>query len=250
MSIEWRVDVVGQAGSTQDIAHNKVMAGEEEGYVIQALQQTAGRGRHGNKWEAPMGNLYMSAVLRPDCSINDSGQIAFVVAVALSETLSDYLKPQHKKTLKWPNDVYIDGLKLSGILLENNLAANGSIDSLVMGIGVNIFKAPELAISLQDVTTKPVYVNVFRDEFLQHFSKIYADWQEKGFAAIGQAWLKEAHGLNEPMTVRLPDQSWQGIFKGIDERGALIVTLDNGEEKIIRAGDVHFGSNNETEAAN
>lgn len=242
MSINWRVEIVGTAGSTQDIVHNKAMSGEPEGYAFQALQQTGARGRHGNKWEAPMGNLYLSFLLRPECSLNEAGQLSFVVAVALSQTIDPYLDPKkHKKTLKWPNDVFIDGLKLSGILLESNLQADGTIDSIVVGLGVNIFKAPDLAISLQDVAQSPVYVNVFRDAFLENFNTLYTLWQNKGFAPIRETWLKQAHGLKEAITVRLPKETFKGTFDGLNEDGALRMLLEDGSRRTVQAGEVHFG---------
>ena len=242
MTINWNVEVVGSVESTQTPVHNKAIGGEEEGYVLQALQQSGARGRHGNKWEAPMGNLYMSALLRPQCPLNDAGQLSFVVAVALSKALDGYIDPaKHKKTLKWPNDVFVDGLKLSGILLESNLQADGSLDSIVLGVGVNIFKAPEFAVSVQDVTKKPVYINVFRDEFLESLNETYSLWENKGFAPIRDAWLKQAHGLNEVMTVRLPNETFKGVFDSVDETGALLVQLEDGTKRTVQAGDVHFG---------
>lgn len=243
MSIDWRVEVVGSVESTQNVAHNKAIGGEEEGYVFQALQQSNGRGRHGNKWIAPMGNLYFSAVLRPKSSLNESGQLSFVVAVALSKTLDNYIDAtKHQKTLKWPNDILVDGLKISGILLESNLKADGGVDSIVLGVGVNIFKAPELAVSLQDVANKPVYINVFRDEFLENLSEIYELWNKKGFAPIRKEWLKQAHGLNEKMSVRLPNEIFKGEFNGVNDNGALLVLLEDGSQRVVQAGEVHFGN--------
>lgn len=241
MAIEWRVEVVGSAESTQNLVHNKAIGGEDEGYVLQALQQTSARGRHGNKWDAPMGNLYMSALLRPECSLNDAGQLSFVTAVALSAAMDEYIDAtKHKKTLKWPNDLLVDGLKISGILLESNLMADGSLDSIVLGVGVNIFKAPDLAVDIQSVSHQPVYVNVFRDTFLKQLSHFYGIWQSKGFTPIQEAWLKQAHGLNETITARLPNETFKGTFKGIDERGALSIEVEAGQNRIVQAGDVHF----------
>lgn len=242
MILEWRVEVIGNTPSTQDIVQERALIGDPEGYVLQALQQEDARGRHGNKWSAPLGNLYMSILLRPDCGLNNAGQLSFVVAVALSKALDPYIDPKkHTKTLKWPNDVYIDGLKLSGILLESNLDNQGGLESIVLGIGVNIFAAPELAISLQDAAQKPVYINVFRDELLAHLGAVYTQWQAEGFVAIRDAWLEEAHGLDAPITARLPNATIKGSFRGIDDDGALKLEDDKGEIHIIRAGDVHFG---------
>ncbi len=250
MTLQWRVEVIGNTPSTQDIVQERALIGDPQGYVLQALQQENARGRHGNKWNAPLGNLYMSILLRPDCALNKAGELSFVVAVALSKAFDPYIDPKkHKKTLKWPNDVYIDGLKLSGILLEANLDNKGGLESLVLGIGVNIFAAPELAVSLQNVAQKPVYINVFRDEFLAQLAAQYALWEKSGFVPIRDAWLHQAHGLDAPITARLPNRSIKGSFRGIDEHGALELEDDTGEIHIIRAGDVHFGEADETNKA-
>lgn len=187
-----------------------------------------------------MGNLYLSALLRPSCGPNGAGQIAFVAALALSKALEDYIDPEKdRKTLKWPNDVLVNGLKISGILLETNIK-DAAIDYLIIGSGVNIFAPPEGRIGLDGIKTKPVYVNVFRDEYLAHLAGYYSLWREKGFAPIREEWLQQAHGLGQALTVRLPEVRYEGLFDGIDETGAL--RLKAGDEvKMFTAGEVHFG---------
>ncbi len=240
MSVAWRVNLYQSVSSTMTLAHEASAAGAEEGYVIQALMQESGKGRHGNDWTSPMGNLYLSVLLRPNCVTERAGELAFVVAVALSAALDVYIDPKkHVKKLKWPNDILVDGLKISGILIETNLHDN-SLDSVVIGMGLNIFKAPDLAVSLNDIAEEPVYINKVRETVLDKLSHYYGEWQESGFAPIRKIWLNQAHGLNEPMTARLPQDKFKGIFKGIDEAGSLILTMDEGD-KIIHAGDVHFG---------
>lgn len=240
-SIDWRLQLYQSVASTQDLAHEAAEAGAAEGYVVQALMQESGRGRHGNQWTAPIGNLYMSIVLRPGCDLAQAGELAFVTAVALSHALDGYIdSAKHEKKLKWPNDILIDKLKLSGILLESNIRDN-KLESLVLGIGINIFKAPDLAVALNDVAKEPVYVNKVRDMVLEKLAYFYGAWQEKGFAPIREAWLKEAYGLNEPMTARLPDVSHKGVFKGLTQDGSLILGTEDGE-KIIHAAEVHFGT--------
>ncbi|MCB1529827.1 MAG: biotin--[acetyl-CoA-carboxylase] ligase [Rhodospirillales bacterium] len=243
MGIDWRVNVVGSASSTQDLAQDAAEAGTAEGYVIQALQQTAGRGRHGNDWLSPMGNLYLSFVLRPErLAPGHAGQLAFVTAVALSDAMGAYLDPErHCKTLKWPNDILVDGLKISGILLESNIKNDSEIEYLVVGVGVNVFAPPEGAAGLDALKEKPVYVNVFRDDFLACFAESYGLWREKGFAPIREEWLKQAHGLNGPMSVRFPEVSYSGIFDGLDESGALLLDQE-GRTRTFTAGEVYFGN--------
>lgn len=239
--IDWQIETYQSVESTQGYAHDAAEAGKAEGYVAQGMKQTGGKGRHGNQWESPIGNLYMSVLLKPDCAMEQAGQLSFVTAVALSAAFDDYIDTaKHTKTLKWPNDIYINGLKLCGILLESKMKQN-KLDSIIIGMGVNIFTKPELATCLNDVAKEPIYINVVRDNILAKLSDYYRLWQKKGFAPIHEAWLKQAHGLGQPMTARLPKENFKGIFKGLKEDGGLVLEQENGEEKIIHAGEVHFG---------
>ncbi len=237
--IDWRITVTGQVPSTQDLVRVAAEGGEPEGFVVQALQQTGGRGRHGNQWASPMGNLYMSLLLRPDCAASEAGQVAFIIALALSKAMDEFIDTDnHAKTLKWPNDILIDGKKTSGILLESEIN-DGHCDYLVIGIGVNILSYPEDRIGLDAVKKKPVPIHPFRDRVLAHLSDYMDGWRTHGFKPIRDEWMKQAHGLNAPMTIRLPEVSYPGILKGIDEQGGLIAEVD-GQIKRFTSGDVHF----------
>ena len=236
----WCVQVLGTAPSTQDLVRDLAETGEAEGLAIQTLQQTKGRGRHGNDWVSPMGNLYVSLLLRPSCKADKAGQLAFVVALALSDAIDDIIEDGHVKTLKWPNDILIDGKKVSGILLESKLDKHGRIDYLIVGTGVNIFAAPENAIGLDTVKKERIAINTFRDIYLDKLHARYISWQDKGFAEIRQSWLKQAHGLGQDMSIRLPEITYRGVFEGIDDNGTLIALVD-GEKRTFTAGEVHFG---------
>lgn len=241
MPVDWRIENFQKVETTQSHAQEAAAAGKPEGVVIQAMQQEGGKGRHGNHWDSPIGNLYMSVLLRPDCEIEQAGQLSFVVAVALSDALDNYIDlEKHTKTLKWPNDILVNKLKISGILLESNMKDN-KLDSIILGMGLNIFTKPELSICLNDVAKEPVYINAVRDTVLDKLSYYYSLWQEKGFAPILEAWLKQAHGMGEPITARLPKETYKGIFKGVTPDGGLILEQENGEENIIHAAEVYFG---------
>lgn len=236
----WRVQVLGTTPSTQDVVRGLAETGEREGLAVQALQQTKGRGRHGNAWIAPMGNLYISKLFRPSCRADFVGQMAFVTAVALSEAMDDVIEGGHIKTLKWPNDVLIDGKKVSGILLENELDKHGRVDYLIVGTGVNIFAPPEGAIGLDSTKKDRIAINTFRDMYLERLLAWYEVWQNKGFAPVREAWLKQAHGLDQNMKIRLPEISYEGVFRGIDDKGTLLAEVD-GKLRTFTAGEVHFG---------
>jgi len=246
MTINWDIKVLSAVASTQDIAHDAVRDGADEGYVVQAMKQTGARGRNGRVWEAPLGNIYMSLVLRPTCGLEHVGELAFVIAVGLSNALDDYIdQSKHKKTLKWPNDILVDGLKMSGILLETDMSNDNELEAVVVGIGLNIFQAPEFAVALSSVVKEPVYVTKVRDIVLEEISKAYRLWQEEGITPIRMKWLRNAHGLGEKMTAHLPNDKYEGVFEGLSEDGALILKEESGERRIINAGDVHFGQTEE-----
>lgn len=235
--MDWHVNVLASVPSTQEPVHQAAEDGAREGLVIQAFQQKSGKGRSGHHWDSPMGNLYMSFLLRPSCEPIRMGEMAFVVGLGLSKALDEYIDPdKHKKQLKWPNDVLIDGLKISGILLEI-----GADNSLVVGMGVNILSSPDLAVSLGQVSSKPVYVNKVRDNILDKIGIFYEQWQKEGFAPVRDLWLNQAYGLNEEMTARLPTEKHKGLFHGIDETGALLLEHPDGSIQTIHAADVHFG---------
>ena len=244
MPLEWNIQVLGRAESTQDSLHEIIAQNPDlkEGQVVQALTQDGGRGRHGNSWTSPMGNLYMSVLLRPKGELQKAGEFGFVVAVALHQALLSYVdEDEHKIQLKWPNDVLVNGLKISGILLECEPSLDHKgIMHMVVGVGVNIFNAPDLATSLNDVAHEAIYVNKVRDKILDKLSETYILWQEKGFAPIRQMWLNEAYCLDEPITARLKGGSHQGVFKGLSEDGALVLGMEDGSEKEIHAAEVHF----------
>ena len=121
----------GETGSTNDDARALARAGAEQGTVVLASRQIAGRGRLGRTWESPEGGAYLSAVLRPAVSPSDVSSLALVIALGVAEALEGLgLTP----SVKWPNDVLVDGAKLAGVLLEMAAEAD-RVDWVVVGVG-------------------------------------------------------------------------------------------------------------------
>lgn len=242
--INWKIHTYASLPSSQDYVRELVNDEDEvfpEGTVIQALSQTKGRGRHGRVWESPLGNLYMSVLLRPECDAAKAGQLSFVVAVAVSAAIDMVLAPGHVKTLKWPNDILIDGLKCAGILLESELKADGSVAAIIVGVGVDIHGAPEGAIGLQKVTNEiTVPVNKFRDMLLEKLGHYYRLWQQDGFAPIRKLWLAQAQNLGKEITVTLGEKKMIGIFQDLDASGALKLAQNDGKVLDITSGDVYI----------
>jgi BirA family biotin operon repressor/biotin-[acetyl-CoA-carboxylase] ligase len=227
--------------STNDNAKRAAEAGEPEGLVIHALCQTAGRGRQGREWESAEGNLYASLLLRPRCSPQEAGFYSFVAALAVYDAVRDFL-PQADVQTKWPNDVLVGGKKISGILLEAAPIDNGMVDWLVIGIGINVLNHPSNglypATSLAAEASSQVSVQTVLETLLQHFEKWQMALKNGGFEPIRTAWL--ARAKTGPIVARLPHETINGDFEGLDERGSLILRLDDGSKKAISAADVFF----------
>lgn len=225
--------------STMDEARRRAHESCMEGVAVQADEQTAGRGRLGNSWVSPKGNLYITVVLRPPRPIAQAGQISFVTALALADTFAAHGVPDDAIRLKWPNDVMLDGRKAAGILLESQMLPSGQCDFLLIGTGVNLVAAPEDKACLNDYKTG-TSIHSFAATYMDALAARYANWLDHGFAPTREAWLQKAYNLGCDITARLPRETLAGVFSGIDVDGALMLdTADKGRLRVPSA-EVHF----------
>ena len=221
--------------STNDDAKRAAEAGAPEGLVIWALQQDAGRGRQGRVWYSPPGNLYCSLLLRPKVERRDYGKFSFAAALAVRAVVASAL-PCATVELKWPNDVLVNGKKISGILLE------AGEDWLVVGVGLNVLHAPENPLyPVTRLAAEAAEVPAL-DQLLDKLLKELDFWSgvcvAQGFAPLREAWL--AHARKSAMRVRLPNEELNGEFADLDADGNLRLLLPNGTTRSISAGDVFF----------
>jgi len=235
--LNWRVQKLDITTSTNDEVRRAAAAGEVEGFAVVAEQQTAGRGRQDRVWESPKGNLYCSVLLKPNDMPRTAGLYSFVVALAVRDTLR-HLLPESVLTLKWPNDVLANGKKISGILLE--VAG----DILIVGVGINVASYPGAtlypATSLVAEGAKSTDLTELLNRFLESLNIWHPRLPSDGFQPVREAWL--AHAQKGAMTVRLPRETVQGTFGGLDENGCLRLLLADGAERSISTGDVLFVS--------
>ncbi len=225
-------------GSTNDHAKRLAKNGYPAGTVVWARAQTSGRGRQGNTWLSLPGNLFMTMILRPDKNASVAGQLSFVAAVALAETLREFLPQNVQIALKWPNDVLLNGKKAAGILLESEMNGVRAIDWIVVGIGVNVAGAPEGAVGFQDFGVTGVEAGQVLEKLSIRLKSLYDIWQKKGFEPIRAEWLRYAHNIGVTINVRLPKETFSGTFIGIDTSGALQLEMDDGSRKDISSGEV------------
>jgi BirA family biotin operon repressor/biotin-[acetyl-CoA-carboxylase] ligase len=229
--------------STNEEAKRLAGDGAPEGIVVWAKEQTAGRGRRGRNWVSEEGNLYCSILLRPKCHAFKAMQLSFVAALAMTEAVASVLPKGAFVNCKWPNDVLVEGRKVSGILLESQTIPLGGMDWLIIGAGLNIGSFPDdvefPATSLTREGGKDVTVERMLTTFCLRFWSGYVMWKNLGFQPTRKAWLRRAAWIGKEITVRLERETLKGEFKALDSDGALIL-LHNGTERRITAGDV-FG---------
>jgi BirA family biotin operon repressor/biotin-[acetyl-CoA-carboxylase] ligase len=149
----------------------------------------------------------------------------------LHETASAFA-PEHRFTIKWPNDLLCEGAKLAGILLER------ADDAVVIGIGVNLAHHPadigRPATSLAALTGTGPEPRAFLEILADAFARWLGRWRAEGLAGIRSRWLEAAH----PIGTALSTSAGDGLFDGLDETGALRLRLADGSTRVIHAGDV------------
>ena len=212
---------------------------------ILALRQTRGRGRRGRAWSDPDGNFAASYLSRPEGPPDRLALRSFVAALALHEALITVTGRPEAFALKWPNDVLLHGGKLAGILLESLGPHGAQAGHLTIGIGVNLRHAPlpedgaTPPVSLMDETGTDLAPETFLDILAPAFARWEGQLVTYGFAPIRTAWLARAARLGHPITARTVADTFEGIFEGIDEAGALILREAQGVQRIA-AADVYF----------
>jgi len=231
--------------STNDEARKLAGQGEEntpDGTLIWAREQTAGRGRRGRTWVSPRGNLYLSLILRPEVPTRDAAQLSFVAALALYDALGNISEPGHQIHLKWPNDLLLQEKKVAGLLLESEGSAGDHPDWVIVGLGLNVEHFPNDA-EFPATSLRAEHWSSTVEDSLEAFARSFIGWAnrwvEEGFAPIRRTWLQRAMGIGEPIEVRLAGETLHGIFKDMDDDGALVLDQE-GEVKRISAGDVFF----------
>ena len=238
--------------STNDEAKRQAARGAPDGTIIVARHQTGGRGRRGREWVSPEGNLFVTLLLRPDCGPQQASQLSFVAALAVAETIRGILPAGKRVELKWPNDVLVKGRKISGILLEA-APGGGGLDWVVIGCGINVASHPELregmATSLLAEGAPPLTLDSVLADLLQTLHDGIARWQAKGFAPVRADWLASAHGVGQPIVVRLAGETLRGTFAALDENGALLLELAGGGRRLVTGGEVYFGPDAEAVSA-
>ncbi|MBD3296515.1 MAG: biotin--[acetyl-CoA-carboxylase] ligase [Candidatus Omnitrophica bacterium] len=228
--------------STNSKACELAEAGAEEGTVVIAEKQTGGRGRMGRKWASPAGQgVYMSVILRPDMKTDRIPAITLIAALAVIRSIEAVCGVE--AGMKWPNDVYMNGEKVCGILTEIR-AQPDRVDFLVLGIGVNVNASkrslPSGATSLRLRTGHRVDRIEFVRDLIGQLESLYGIYCESGFGVLRGECRRHSTILGNDVSMVEDSRTVEGKALDIDEKGALLVRTGGGEMRRIFSGDVRL----------
>lgn len=230
--------------STNDRAKTLAAEGADEGTLVVAEEQNAGRGRKGRSWLASKGEgILMSVILRPTMSPSEASRITLMTAVALAETLLEVTGLP--VLIKWPNDILIRGKKLAGILTEMSMEMD-LVDYVVVGLGLNVNTPANrfprdiarIASSLHAETGKTWSRAGLVRRFLFWFEHYYDKITGQGFSAVMRRWKELSDIIGRRVTVAMVDEKKNGRVRDVDDDGVLILEDEAGQIHRIMSGDV------------
>lgn len=232
--------------STNDHAIALAEAGAPSGTVVAADSQTGGKGRLGRSWHSPPGlNIYISVILRPDIPLKETPLMTLMCAVEAAAAIRD--RAGVDAGLKWPNDLFIDGRKLGGMLVESRVEG-GKVLFLVAGIGINInARREDFPRELQDMATSLLIVSG-KEHDRGGILKAVAEGVIKGSGALERGGAGDILRLWKLMSVTLGrrvraedgDRVYEGIATDLDENGRLVIETGSGEAVKLVSGDVYL----------
>ncbi len=237
-----RITVVKETGSTNDDLKKAAVNGEKEFSVLIAEKQTKGKGRKGRSFYSPDGTgCYMSILLRPDCSLEESTLLTTMAAAATAEAVEKVTGISAR--IKWVNDIFIGGRKVAGILTEGSLAKyKKSLDWAVIGIGVNISPPkdgfPDELSEIAGALTKSggeKIKNRLIAEIINCLTENYSRLSEKSYI---RQYRSRLFFLGQEITVIEGDKSYSATALDIDSMCHLIVSLPDGTRKVLYGGEI------------
>lgn len=224
--------------STNDVAKQEAQRGAAEGTVVIAEEQTAGKGRIKRAWLSPRGSIALSVILYPELGyLSSLIMIASLAVVHCLEKVTGL-----KSQIKWPNDILINGKKVCGILIENEVKGN-KVDYAIIGIGVNVNlrlsdfpEIPPTATSLSQELGRDVSQLDMIRCLLAEIERLYLALPAGG--SVYQEWRDNLVTLGKKVQVSSDETTYEGIAESVTKDGSLLLRQSDGSLTKIVAGDV------------
>jgi BirA family biotin operon repressor/biotin-[acetyl-CoA-carboxylase] ligase len=221
--------------STMDIARDQAREGCPDLTVVIAGRQTQGRGRLKRQWRSDQGGLYFTMVLRPQLPVSSGFKVNFLASLTMVRVIRELLEIDAR--VKWPNDIMVDDQKLSGMLSEMEAEAD-RIHYINLGMGLNVNNDPTgfqpEATSLRQLMKREVSRKDILARFLDTFSR---RMQLIASDDIIAEWKKYTLTLGRRVKIATRHEQSEGLAVDVDDSGALVLKLANGQHKKIMYGD-------------
>ena len=227
-------------GSTNDVAFDLAAAGAPDGTVVTAETQTGGRGRLGREWRSPEGGLWFSILLRPALPPEHRPLLTVLAAVALVDAFAGHLDLD--PSIRWPNDLLLEGRKVAGILVEVRDGPNTS-GAAVVGVGCNVVAVPEgldpamaaATTSLQEACGRPIDRTDLLRAILAAFDARYDALLRGEIASLDRDWSRRSGVVGRRVRVTRGDESIVGVATGVGALAGVTVALDDGSSTVLRS---------------
>lgn len=227
--MKFKLKLLDEATSTNDVLKELARLQTEEGLVVYARSQTAGRGQMGNSWEAAAGqNLTFSLLLAPVfLKADEQVWLNMAISLALRDMISSYMD---SVKIKWPNDIYVDDKKIAGILIENNLQS-GYIRCSIIGIGINVNQS---AFGNKNATSFLLERGVPSDlmdllsQLLENIEQRYIQLELRQHRIMQSEYLKHLYRKDLVSFFRTGDRDFKGVIRTVDEYGRLVIETAEG----------------------
>ena len=242
-NLQLTIQVLPEVSSTNTMLREKANEETPEGYVIIANGQTEGRGRRGRSFYSPVDTgIYLSILLRPkEIATNELTNLTSMAAVAACEAIEEV--SGQTPGIKWVNDIYINGRKVSGILTEASISMeSGSVEYVVVGIGFNVY-FPEDGFSreIENIAgaifdrKKNDGKNLLAAGFLNHFMNYYAEFDKKDYV---KKYQERSLVVGKEITVFAPSGNRKALALEVDDTCALIVQYEDGSTERLNSGEI------------
>ena len=230
--LDKKVYYFSKVSSTQLVAQDLAEKDVEDGIVISEIQER-GKGRKNRGWESSQGGLWFTMILSPNEPPSEVSFLNLIAGLAVAKAIEDILSIN--VSLKWPNDVLVDGKKICGILSE----MKGEVDRLdyvLLGIGLNVNNevSVEGSTSLSKIKSETINRSVILKAIIENFEEL----KEMSRSKVIKSWEKRSSTVGKRVEIQRSGENYNGMAEGIDEDGALIVIRSDGEKKKVLSGDI------------